>query len=49
VPGGWLLLEHGWQQGEAVRALLASAGLLEVATARDLAQHERVSLGRRPD
>ena len=26
-PGGWLLLEHGWEQGAAVRALLEAAGL----------------------
>lgn len=45
-PGGWLLLEHGWDQGEAVRGLLHAAGLVEVATARDLAQHERISFAR---
>lgn len=47
VTGGWLLLEHGWQQGEAVRALLQAAGLQAVETRRDLAGRERVSLGRR--
>jgi len=26
-PGGWLLMEHGWNQGAAVRELLAAAGL----------------------
>jgi release factor glutamine methyltransferase len=46
-PGGWLLLEHGCEQGAAVRALLARAGLVEVATARDLEGRERVSFGRR--
>lgn len=45
--GGWLLLEHGWDQGEAVRALLAAAGLVEVETARDLEDRDRVTLGRR--
>lgn len=44
-PGGWLLLEHGWTQGEAVRALLRAAGFDEVATVRDLEERERVSLG----
>lgn len=44
-PGGWLLLEHGWTQGEAVRALLRDAGFDEVTTARDLEERERVSLG----
>ena len=48
APGGWLLLEHGWDQGAAVRALLAAAGLVEVATVRDLEQRDRISLGRRP-
>ena len=46
LPGGWLLLEHGWNQGPAVRALLASAGFADVATARDLEDRDRVSLGR---
>ena len=45
-PGGWLLLEHGWEQGQAVRGLLHAAGLVEVGTARDLARHERISFGR---
>lgn len=40
---GWLLLEHGFDQGPAVRALLASAGLFDVATRRDLAGHERAT------
>ena len=46
--GGWLLLEHGWEQGDAVRALLAAAGFADVATERDLEQRDRVSLGRLP-
>lgn len=45
--GGWLLLEHGWNQGAAVRALLEAAGLDEVATHRDLEGRDRVTLGRR--
>ena len=48
VPGGWLLVEHGWQQGDAVRTLLAAAGLVEVGTGCDLEQRDRVSWGRRP-
>ena len=46
-PGGWLLLEHGHDQGDAVRALLLEAGFVEVATCRDLEHRDRVSLGRR--
>ena len=45
-PGGWLLLEHGHDQGPAVRALLRQAGFGEVATAVDLEGRDRVSLGR---
>ena len=40
-PGGWLLIEHGWDQGPAVRALLAAAGLAEVATEQDWEQRDR--------
>lgn len=42
---GWLLLEHGHDQGQAVRDLLAAAGFTGIATRRDLAGHERVSGG----
>ncbi|HET6546158.1 MAG TPA: peptide chain release factor N(5)-glutamine methyltransferase [Rhodanobacteraceae bacterium] len=43
---GWLLLEHGHDQGESVRALLAGSGFAAVETARDLAGSERVTTGR---
>lgn len=43
--GGWLLLEHGWRQGAAVRAQLAGTGFNEVETVQDLEGRERVSLG----
>ncbi len=45
-PGGWLLFEHGWNQGAAVRALLAESGYTEVFTAQDLELRDRVSGGR---
>lgn len=45
---GWLLLEHGWGQGEAVRALLSDAGFVDVETVRDLEERDRVTLGRLP-
>ncbi len=49
-PAGWLLLEHGWTQGAAVRARLAEAGFDRVATRCDLAGLERVTGGcRRAD
>jgi len=40
-PDGWLLLEHGYDQAEAVSALLRSQGLHEVQTRHDLAGHPR--------
>lgn len=45
-PGAWLLLEHGRDQGAAVRALMTQADLTEVATGCDLEGRERVSYGR---
>jgi release factor glutamine methyltransferase len=46
LPGGWLLLEHGRDQAERVRGLLAAHGFVDVSSAVDLAGHERVSIGR---
>jgi release factor glutamine methyltransferase len=48
-PAGWLLLEHGWEQGAAVRGILEAAGWLEVATHGDLEERDRVTLGRAPE
>lgn len=45
-PGGWLLFEHGWDQGEACRDLLQQAGFCNVETRADLAGIGRVTLGR---
>ena len=44
--GGWLLMEHGYDQAVEVRRLLAQAGFAEVASWRDSAGIERVSGGR---
>lgn len=46
LPEGWLLIEHGHDQGAPVRALFTAAGFLRVTTARDLEGRERVTLGR---
>lgn len=46
APGGWLLLEHGYDQAAAVRALLLAAGFAEVQSWKDLGHIERVSGGR---
>jgi release factor glutamine methyltransferase len=47
APGGWLLLEHGFDQAGDVRALVVGAGLEAVETRFDLAGHPRASGGRR--
>ena len=43
LPGGWLLLEHGYDQAAAVRSLLAAAGLQDAQSRRDIAGIERCS------
>lgn len=48
APGGWLLLEHGFEQADAVAALLAAAGFEAIGHRRDLAGHRRCTGGRRP-
>lgn len=45
-PGGWLLLEHGYDQAEPVRALLLAAGFEQVQSRRDLNGIERCSGGK---
>lgn len=45
TPGGWLLLEHGYDQAESVRGLLSAAGFMQVQSRRDLAGIERCSGG----
>mgnify|MGYP001809552128 FL=1 len=47
-PGGWLVVEHGWQQGAAVRALFDAAGFIDIGTERDVEGRDRVTLGRHP-
>ncbi len=44
-PGGWLILEHGWHQADAVRNLLERAGFSHVTSHADLAGHLRVTEG----
>lgn len=45
---GWLLLEHGWTQGKAVRAILAARGFQNIRTEQDLGGNDRVTLGQAP-
>ncbi|MFT4047036.1 MAG: peptide chain release factor N(5)-glutamine methyltransferase [Solimonas sp.] len=46
--GGRLLVEHGFDQGEAVRVLFAAAGFGDIATRRDLEGRERATGGSQP-
>jgi release factor glutamine methyltransferase len=46
LPAGWLLIEHGFDQGEAARGLFVAARLTDVRTIRDLEDRERVTCGR---
>lgn len=47
-PDGWLLLEHGYDQAESVRALLGAQGFMRVTSRQDLAGVERCSGGQKP-
>ena len=47
-PNGWLVVEHGHDQGSVVREMMTTAGLVEAETRRDLAGLDRVSLGAFP-
>lgn len=44
--GGWLCVEHGFEQGDAVRTLFLAQGLAEVRTFRDAGGRDRVCAGR---
>jgi release factor glutamine methyltransferase len=45
APGGWLFLEHGYDQAEAMRTLLEQAGFQSIEQHRDLAGIVRISGG----
>ena len=45
LPGGWLVVEHGFDQAETVRARFERAGLTEIAMTHDLAKNPRVTRG----
>jgi release factor glutamine methyltransferase len=47
-PGGWLLVEHGWDQGPAVRELMLAHGFEQVETTQDWESRDRVTSGRHP-
>ena len=45
VDGGWLMFEHGWDQGSASRQILQDSGFTNIETLPDLQSHERVTVG----
>ena len=45
VDGGWLMFEHGWEQGPATRQIMLDAGFVNIETLQDLQGHDRVTLG----
>ncbi len=45
LDGGWLLFEHGYDQGVAVRTILRDLGYQNIITEQDYAGHDRVTLG----
>jgi release factor glutamine methyltransferase len=49
MPGGWLLLEHGYDQAERVRSLLGIYGYLDAQSLPDLAGIPRIAGARSPD
>lgn len=46
TPGGWLALEHGYNQGDAVRGLFGEAGYSDIETRQDYGGNDRLTLGR---
>ncbi len=48
-PGGWLLVEHGFDQADPVRLLFETAGFTAIELVRDLGDQPRVTLGRWED
>jgi len=43
-PKGYLLIEHGYLQGAAVRKVFAASGYSQIRSVRDLAERERVTI-----
>ncbi|MFC1701856.1 peptide chain release factor N(5)-glutamine methyltransferase [Pseudomonadota bacterium] len=46
VEGGWLMFEHGWDQGPATRKVMQEAGFIKTETLQDLQGHDRVTIGK---
>ncbi|SUW64234.1 Release factor glutamine methyltransferase [Buttiauxella agrestis] len=45
-PGGWVLLEHGWQQAAQMRELFNDAGYTEIQSCQDYGGNDRLTVGR---
>ena len=45
VDGGWLMFEHGWEQGSATRQVMQETGFGKLETLQDLRGHDRVTVG----
>ena len=48
VDGGWLMFEHGWEQGPATRKVMLDAGFINIESLQDLQGHDRVMVGENP-
>jgi len=48
LPGGWLLLEHGWRQALAVQAILNEKGYCNIVTRQDFGGNDRVTCAQKP-
>jgi release factor glutamine methyltransferase len=49
LDGGWVLFEHGYNQGAAVRQLLQQAGFTTISTTQDHGNQDRVTMGKKPE
>jgi release factor glutamine methyltransferase len=47
-PQGWLMFEHGYNQAESVRELMAQTGLVAIETFKDFGGNDRVTIGKNP-
>jgi release factor glutamine methyltransferase len=45
LPNGWLLIEHGYQQADAVMQILCANNFQQCSTIRDMAGHPRLTMG----
>jgi release factor glutamine methyltransferase len=41
----WLMIEHGFEQGEVIRALFSVTGFINIQTVQDLEHRDRVTIG----